>query len=1048
MCFGIAFLASVTMCWGQKPSNWRVYKFADGLPESACFSVSVSAQDKVLARHLNLPLVSDLDGYSIVTKVAPSSGKNRIYQSPGGQLWTAAPQGLSEFKDGTWTLHPIPEIASEARLSRVNDPVPLYPIKQGLVIFLLPDRLFEFNTEHTDRPETRLLRRVEQTHLGSFSGMVPGGDGSLWIVGKLGAAKIPAPLRSLQADTEWREYIVPPELHVENLEAPHQLPRVERADDQKSGVTALADSTTNRVRVLACFDGRDWSVEPLPSGKLRQAWVGPDDTRWAITIDSLFEWDPGAPNEATENEEISARQYFDVAVDSTGRFWLATSDGLFRFAPLTWRTPGPVRKLNSPVRCMAGDSQGRLWFVSGNRVQSLLNGRVDLYSSPETANPNLQPQKLYCLRNSAVILEAAETNSGTRLFVLRPGENIFTPVELPDSSRRVKTVGTLPDGSLCVSEPNVERSNQPAALRRFDGRHFGPLPVPSAEPTLGGPVRNLWVTQNGDYWAGGDRGTAVYQDKKWVSFVSTDKSTPELVVGFAEMPDGKIWCADLDQIWEFDGRNWTVVRRGFDGINALLRSRDGSVWVACNNGLQRFFQGIWIENGLEEGLPSANTRELFEDSRGLWVATTRGLSLFHPQTDRDPPSVAVQQLPDLETGSSEGRAINIAFIGQDKWRYTPRDRLLFSYRLDDREWSRFEEINHISLTDLPAGKHYFQVRSMDRSGNRSPSATLEFAILLPWYKETRLLLISSAGLAAALFFAALAFNRHRQLVRSYAEIEQKVAERTKQLEVANYELLQSQKMKALGTLAAGIAHDFNNILSIIKGSAQIIEDNLDNPAKVQTRAQRITTVVDQGAGIVKAMLGFSRDSGEELAACDVNIVVQDTLKLLGDRFLREVQVKFAPTPGLPPVLASKEFIQQILLNFIFNASESMGKNKEVSISSRLMEKLPQELALLPVPAPRYLAIAVKDSGCGIAGDILPRIFEPFFTTKALSARRGTGLGLSMAYELAKKLGAGIWVESVVEQGSTFTLILPVQNSSGVKAVEKPSLAEAARAELR
>jgi signal transduction histidine kinase len=447
--------------------------------------------------------------------------------------------------------------------------------------------------------------------------------------------------------------------------------------------------------------------------------------------------------------------------------------------------------------------------------------------------------------------------------------------------------------------------------------------------------------------------------------------------------------------------------------------------VACNNGLHRFSQGLWVEQDLEEGLPSATVRELYEDARGLWAATTRGLGLFHPQTDRDPPVVRIEQLPELSNRSTENKTISLAFIGQDKWKYTPRERLLFSYRLDDREFEPYQENNHIALTDLHAGKHYFQVRAMDRSGNQSKSAQLEFSIILPWYKETRLLLISLSGLATALFFAALAFNRHRQLVRSYAEVELKVAERTRQLEVANYELFQSQKMKALGTLAAGIAHDFNNILSIIKGSAQIIEDNLNDPGKIRTRADRIKTVVDQGAGIVKAMLGFSRDTGWQTVPCDLNAVIEDTLKLLGDRFLREVQVKFRPAADLPPVIASKEFIQQILLNFIFNASESMSSNREVSLSCRLMTRLPLELALLPMSASQYVAISVQDFGCGIPPQILPRIFEPFFTTKALSARRGTGLGLSMAYELAKKLGAGIYVESVVDRGSTFTLLLPV-----------------------
>ena len=94
---------------------------------------------------------------------------------------------------------------------------------------------------------------------------------------------------------------------------------------------------------------------------------------------------------------------------------------------------------------------------------------------------------------------------------------------------------------------------------------------------------------------------------------------------------------------------------------------------------------------------------------------------------------------------------------------------------------------------------------------------------------------------------------------SYAQVEKQVAERTRELGMASRELLQSQKMRALGTLAAGIAHDFNNILSIIKGSAQLIEDNPGNTEKIRTRTDRIKTMVDQGSAVVQAMLGFSRE---------------------------------------------------------------------------------------------------------------------------------------------------------------------------------------------
>jgi signal transduction histidine kinase len=246
-------------------------------------------------------------------------------------------------------------------------------------------------------------------------------------------------------------------------------------------------------------------------------------------------------------------------------------------------------------------------------------------------------------------------------------------------------------------------------------------------------------------------------------------------------------------------------------------------------------------------------------------------------------------------------------------------------------------------------------------------------------------------------------------------------------------------MNALGTLAAGIAHDFNNILSIVKGSAQIIEDNLDNPTKVRTRLDRIKTVVEQGAGIVRAMLGFSRGSDQQPDRCDLNAAVTETIDLLGDRFLRQAEVRFERAPGLPEVAASKDLIQQILLNFIFNAADAMLERREVILRAGRLEKLPERLVLAPAAAAAgFVFVSVRDFGAGISPENLPRIFEPFFTTKSMSARRGTGLGLSMVYELARKLQAGLAVESEVGKGSVFTLILPVA-SQPAEAPERANL---------
>ena len=1010
--FGAAFIALAQTGWGQGVANWRVYGLGDGLPKSACISVAVTSRGKVLVKNPDSTAIAELDGYTINTFPGPSDIIGRIGESPIGQIWAMTRQGLQEWENGAWVLHPVVEIAAEFQTGTQH--IPFYPVRRERVVFLLPDRLMEFNTEEPNHPHITILRSAGRTQLGKFSGMVIAQDGSLWISGTCGLARIRGPVGDLEPDSEWREYIPPVSLGIQNLQEPQE--------DKQGGITAVGESTSNQQMTIVRFNGQGWETQSVGAEKICFAWYGPDKVLWAATKEALFRF-PEGRLEKINNEEISASQYFDLATEPGGAFWLATSDGLFRYAPPVWRSPDLLQKINTPIRCLMEDSGGRLWFVSGGKLQVLQNELLQEYSLPNANTRSLQTvHALFPLKNGTLLLE-----TGEQCFQFWPLDGVFRALWATEKDRRYVPLGLLKDGSICIQSYTPGGAMQDCRFETFDGDQLHQIPFP--DPPMGGKFLTVFEAQNGDVWLGGEQGTARCHDKKWQTFASTDGIIPETVSGFTELADGKIWCAAEDGVWEFDGRNWSMVRTGFNHINTLLRTHDGSVWVASNNGLYRFWQGAWIENGIEEGLPSASLQQIYEDQEGrIWVATSRGLSLYHPDADSDPPKTSIRRLADEGGQLFEGDTPSLFFRGQDKWKYTRRDRLLYSYRLDQSDWSPFQEVDTVSFPDLSAGKHYFQARSMDRNGNVEPTpAQLEFTVMLPWYKETRLVLISLAGLVAALLFAALAINRHRQLLRSYAAVEKKIAERTRELEITNRELLQSQKMNALGTLAAGIAHDFNNILSIIKGSAQIIEDNFENPIKIRTRVDRIKMVVEQGSGIVKAMLGFSRSSDGQPAWCDPNAVVDDTIKLLGDRFLRDVEVRFVRAPVLPEIPASKDFIQQILLNFIFNAAESKAKRKQVIITTQRITQLPPGIVLMPASVAEYVSISVCDFGCGIPPENMPRIFEPFFTTKSLSARRGTGLGLSMVYELAKKMDAGLAVESVVGQGSTFTLILPVRD---------------------
>ncbi len=569
---------------------------------------------------------------------------------------------------------------------------------------------------------------------------------------------------------------------------------------------------------------------------------------------------------------------------------------------------------------------------------------------------------------------------------------------------------------------------QPATLRP----EISPLPTNhfSIPPQLSALAdwNIFYTTRAGDVWLGGGNRIARQHRGQWSVFTSTNLLGPEQPLGFAETADGRVWCATAEIIWQFDGRNWLATRSGLDHVHTLLAARDGTLWLATARGLLRYTRGAWIVNGFGDGLPAGDISSVQEDDHGaVFAQTTNGWFRFEPDADTDAPQTEMLSTKFDHANIQEDAVITLHFRGRDKWDQTLPDFLLFSWRLDEHEWSAFQPETVVALSGLGLGRHVFQVRAIDHNGNvENPPAELEFNVVVPWYREVRLVGALAFALLASLFFGALALNRHRRLQHSYAKVEQLVAERTGQLELANRELLHSQKMNALGTLAAGIAHDFNNILSIIKGSAQIIEDNVGNPEKIRARTARIQTVVQQGAEVVDAMLGFSRSADAPLAPCDLNAVVADTRKLLGDRFLHETEVQFTPGENLPEIPVPRDFVQQILLNFIFNADEAMTGRKRIELATTLSEKLPAEIYLPPAAAEKFILIAVRDHGAGIAPALRARIFEPFFTTKNLSARRGTGLGLSMVYELAKKMGAGLAVESAPNVGSTFTLIIPVK----------------------
>ncbi len=206
----------------------------------------------------------------------------------------------------------------------------------------------------------------------------------------------------------------------------------------------------------------------------------------------------------------------------------------------TPRSPGgappAVQQINSPIHCLAGDGAGRLWFVSGNGLHLVQNDHHQEFPLP-AINPNNLPaaRTLYALKNGMLLLVA-----GDQWFQLNPERGTFSNVlSKHPHAGPLKALGLLRDGRLCAQALSPGGPDQNLRLEAYDGTQFGPLSVPSPESTPGANLSTLFAAQNGDLWVSGDRGTAWYHDQKWRTFGSTDGSSPDSVVAFAEFADGR-----------------------------------------------------------------------------------------------------------------------------------------------------------------------------------------------------------------------------------------------------------------------------------------------------------------------------------------------------------------------------------------------------------------------------------------------------------------------------------------------------------------------------
>jgi len=250
------------------------------------------------------------------------------------------------------------------------------------------------------------------------------------------------------------------------------------------------------------------------------------------------------------------------------------------------------------------------------------------------------------------------------------------------------------------------------------------------------------------------------------------------------------------------------------------------------------------------------------------------------------------------------------------------------------------------------------------------------------------------------------------------------------------QLRQSQKIESIGTLAGGIAHDFNNILTAIIGYADLAHEDMNNPESLDQCISQVIDAAERARRLVQQILTFSRKTEQGKHPLRASLVVKEALKLLRSSIPSTIAIK-EDIRSEALVLADPTQIHQIVMNLCTNAYHAMRETggtittvlKEVNLSKN-------ELSKLHVSAGNYLQLTIIDTGTGMDEETKANIFEPYFTTKELG--EGTGLGLAVVHGIVTSCGGFIQVDSKINQGTTFSIYLPICDD---ECVELPSKSE-------
>lgn len=538
--------------------------------------------------------------------------------------------------------------------------------------------------------------------------------------------------------------------------------------------------------------------------------------------------------------------------------------------------------------------------------------------------------------------------------------------------------------------------------------------------------------------------------------------------------DGEIYVISPSGTKKFSNLEGQFVRNeDFTAIENdlydLIQSKSGQVWYESLNGrkylLKRDKEGKFIKDETSSAItPYLSGIDFMDEDSILWFGSPKGLIRYDPKKDNQTDKQFFTLIRRIETKTD---TIPLPFYGR-KQDVPAVERKENSYRFEfaapyfedekktkyqtylegfDSDWVDWNDNPFKEYTNLSPGTYTFHVRALAHTGRISEEAVYSFVVLAPWYATWWAYLIYALLISAAI--TGIVKWRSRKLKAENLLLEQRVNERTAELEksiadlkATQAQLIQSEKMASLGELTAGIAHEIQNPLNFVNNFSELSVELIDEmneeiekgdleevkalASDIKENLNKIYHHGKRAGSIVRGMLAHSRKSSTEKEETDINALADECLRLSfhglrakDKSFTADFKTDF--DANLPKINVVSQDLGRVILNMINNAFYAVREKSTLRKAQGDSEFKP-EVIVQTRQENQKITISIQDNGQGIPESIKDKILQPFFTTKP--AGEGTGLGLSLSYDIIQAHGGELMIESEVGKGTKFSIILP------------------------